>query len=77
MLFTVSAKASSFGCLSNIGSTKKNITVSGFDHYALINLIICKNSELMADSVSPHHEVTTKNRATTYILYYYWFLFSR
>ena len=43
MLFTVSAKASSFGGLSNIGSTrKKNVTVSGFDQNALINLFICK-----------------------------------
>ena len=49
MLFTVSAKASSFEGLSNIGSTK-NVTVSGFDQNALINLTICKNNELMAGS---------------------------
>ena len=53
MLFIVSAKASSFGGLSNIGSTKKNVTVSGFDQNVLINLIICQNSELMAGSQYP------------------------
>ena len=52
MLFTVSANASSFEGLSNIGSTK-NVTVSGVDQNALINLIICKNSELMAGSQYP------------------------
>ena len=49
MFFTVSAKANSFGGLSNIGSTK-NVTVSGSDQNALINLFICKNSGLMAGS---------------------------
>ena len=49
LFFTVSTKASSFDGLSNIGSTK-NVTASGFDQNALINLIICKNSELMAGS---------------------------
>ena len=53
MLFTVSAKASSFGGLTYIGSTRKNVTVPGFDQNALINLIICKNSELMAGSQYP------------------------
>ena len=48
MLFTVSAKASSFGGLSNIGSTKKNVFVSGSDQNARITLIICKNGDLMA-----------------------------
>ena len=65
MLFTVSAKPSSFGGLSNIGSTK-TLLFSGFDQNAQINLITCKICELMAGvSVSPDHEVTPKNRATT------------
>ena len=50
MHFTVSTEASSFDGLSIIGSTKKNVTVSGFDQNALINLITCKISELMARS---------------------------
>ena len=64
MLFTVSAKASSFGGLSNIGSTK-NVTISGFDQNALINLIICKNSELMAGSQYPQ---TTRSLLKTGLL---------
>ena len=41
MLFTVSVEASSFGSLSNIGSTK-TLLFLGFDQNALTNLIICK-----------------------------------
>ena len=77
MLFTVSDKASPFGGLSNIGSTKKNVTVSGFDQNALINLIICKNSELMAGSQYPQ---TTRSLLKTGLLLFIillLFLFSR
>ena len=52
MLFTVSAKASSFGGFSNIGSTK-TLLFSGFDKNAQMKLIICENSELMAGSQYP------------------------
>ena len=52
MLFTVSIKASSFGGLSNIGSTK-TILFSGFDQNAQINLLTCRISELMAGSQYP------------------------
>ena len=72
MLFTVSAQASFFVGLSNIGS-KKIITVSGFDQNALINLIICKIVSSWLGLSIPDHEVTPKNRATTYLLYYYCF----
>ena len=69
MLLTVSAKASSFGGLSIIGSTKKNVTVSGFDQNALINLITCKSSELMGGSQYPQ---TTRSLVKTgLVLKYY------
>ena len=55
MLFTVSAKASSFGGFPNIGSTK-NVTASGFGQNTQINLIICTNEELMAGSHYPETE---------------------
>ena len=75
MLFTVSAKASSFGGFPNIGLTK-TLLLSGFDQNAQINLIICKNSELMAGSQYPQ---TTRSLLKTelqgyyYLLYYYCF----
>ena len=69
MLFTVSVEHSSFGGLSNIGSTKK-VTVSGFDQNALINLLICKNSELMTTSQYPQ---TTRSLVKTGILINYYF----
>ena len=52
MLFTISAKASSFGGFPIIGSTK-TLLLSCFDQNAQINLIIRKNSELMAGSQYP------------------------
>ena len=64
MLFTVSTKASSFGGLSNIGSTK-TLLFSGFGQNAQINLLTCKSSDHGWVSESPDHEVTPKNRATT------------
>ena len=72
MLF-FSAKASSFGGLSNIGSIK-NVTVSGFDQNALLNLITGRNSELMAESQFPQ---TTRSLLKTGLLliYYITFLF--
>ena len=69
MLFTVFVKASSFGGLSNIGSTKKNVTVSGFDQNALMYLIICKKSELMAGSQYPQ---TTRSLLKTGLLFLFY-----
>ena len=68
MLFTVSAKASSFDGVSNIGSIK-NVTVSGVDQNALINLIICKISELIAGSQYPQ---TTRSLSKTGLLLLYY-----
>ena len=45
-------QASYFGGLFNIGSTK-TLLFSGFDQSAQINLITCRNSELMAGSQYP------------------------
>ena len=76
MLFTVSTKASSFGGLSNIGSTK-TLLFSGFDQNAQINLITCKNSELMAESQYPQ---TARSLLKTGLLLFVkllLFLFSR
>ena len=42
-------QASTFGGLSNIGSTK-NVTAFGFGQNTQISLITCRNSELMAGS---------------------------
>ena len=67
MLFTVSAEASSFGGLSNIGSTK-NVTVSGVDQNALMNLISCRNSELIAGFQYPQ---TTRSLVKTGLLHIY------
>ena len=67
MLFTVSTKASSFGGLCNIGSTK-TLLFSGFDQNAQINLFTCKISELMTGSQYPQTTRVTENRATT--IYY-------
>ena len=68
LFFTVSTKASSFDGLSNIGSTK-NFNASGFDQNALINLNICKNSELMAGS--QYHQTTRSLLKTRLRLIYY------
>ena len=76
MLFTVSNKASSFGGVSNIGSTKM-LLFSGFDQNAQINLITCKISELMAGSQYPQ---TTRSLLKTGLLLFVMlrlFLFSR
>ena len=67
MLFKDSSKASSFDGLSNIGSTK-NVTVSGVDQNALINLILCKNSELVAGSQYPQ---TTRTLSKLGLLFIY------
>ena len=67
MLFTVSAKASAFDGLSNIASTA-NVTVSGFDQNAPINLLTCRNSELMAGSQYPQ---TTRSLLKTGLLFIY------
>ena len=45
-------QANSFGGLFNIGSTKK-LLFSGFDQNAQIDLITCRNSELMVDLSIP------------------------
>ena len=64
MLFTVSTKASSFGVLSNIGSTK-SFLFSGFDQNAQINLLTCRISELMVGSQFPQ---TTRSLLKTGLL---------
>ena len=64
MLFTVSTKASSFGGISNVGSTKL-LLFSGFDQNAQINLFTCKISELMARSQYPK---TTRSLLKTGLL---------
>ena len=69
-------QASSFGGLSNIGSTK-TLMFSGFDQNAQINLITCRNSELMAGSQYPQ---TTRSLLKTGLLLFIellLFLFSR
>ena len=52
MIFTVSTKPVLSVVFSNIGSTK-NVTAFGFGENTQINLIICRNSELMAGSQYP------------------------
>ena len=76
MLFTVSTKASSFGGLSKIGSTKMSL-FSGFDQNAQINLFTCKISQLMAGSQYP--QVTRSLLKTGLLLFVILllFLFSR
>ena len=53
-------------------STKKNVTVSGFDQNALINLIIFKNIELMNESQYLH---ITRSLLKTGLLLIYYFTF--
>ena len=48
---------------------QKNVTISGFDQNALINLIICKNSELMA---GPQYPQTTRSLIKTELLFIYY-----
>ena len=48
-----------------LSGRQKNVTVSGFDQNALINLIISKNSELMAGSQYPQ---TTRSLLKTGLL---------
>ena len=76
MLFTVSTKPVLSGVFSNIGSTK-TLLFSGFDQNAQINLITCRNSELMAGSQYPQ---TTRSLLKTGLLLLFellLFLFSR
>ena len=68
MFFTVSAQANSFGGLFNI-SRQKNVTVSGFDQNALINLITYRNNELMAGSQYPQTTRSLLKRETDFILH--------
>ena len=60
------------------------LTSGGQNHYcfssigqnAQINLVTCKMVSSVNHgwvSVTPDHEVTRKNRATTYLIYYYCF----
>ena len=63
MLLTVSEKVSSFGGLSSIGST-------GFDQKALINLTICKNSELMAGSQYPETPPDSEIRVNNDLIFF-------
>ena len=64
MLFTVCTKASSFGGLSNFGSTK-TLLFSGFDQNAQNNLLTCEISELTAGSQYPQ---TTRSLLKTELL---------
>ena len=76
MFFTVSTKTSSFGGLSNIGSTK-NVTAFGFGQNTQNNLITCRISELMAGS---QYSQTTRSLLQTGLLLFIellLFLFSR
>ena len=57
-------QASSFGGLVNIGSTK-TLLFSGFGQNAQINVITCRNSELMAGSQYPQ---TTRSLLKTGLL---------
>ena len=69
-------QASSFGGLSNIGSTK-TLLLSSFDQSAQINLITCRNGELMAGSQYPQ---TTRSLLKSGLLLFIellLFLFSR
>ena len=77
MLFTVSTKPVLLVVFLRSGR-QKNVTVSGFDQNALINIIICKISELMAVSQYPQ---TTRSLLKIGLLLIYYiillFLFSR
>ena len=76
MLFTVSTKPVLSVVFSNIGSTK-NVIAFGFGHNNQINLITCRNSELMAGSQYPQ---TTRSLLKTGLLLFIellLFLFSR
>ena len=64
MLFTVSTKPVLSVVFSNIGSTK-NVTAFGFGQNTQINLITCRNSELMAGSQYPQ---TTRSLLKTGLL---------
>ena len=64
MLFTVSTKPVLSVVFSNIGSTK-NATDFGFGQNIQINLITCRNSELMAGSQYPQ---TTRSLLKTGLL---------
>ena len=68
MLFTVSAKANSFGGLSNIGS-KKSLLFWAIELNAQINLVTCQNSEPMAGSQYPQ---TTRSLLKTGLLLIYY-----
>ena len=76
MLFTVSIKASSFGDLSNIGSTNK-LLFSSFDQNAEINLFTCKISELMAGSQYPQTTRSLLKTGQLLLVILLLFLFSR
>ena len=76
MLFTVSVKASSFGW-SFQHCVDKNVTVCGFGQNTLFNLIICKNSELMAGSQCPQTTRSVLKTGLLLFLILLLFLFSR
>ena len=67
MLFTVSTKPVLFGGLSNIGSTKTLLLSASVKTLKLTRLHAETVSSWLV-SVSPDHEVTPKNRATTYYI---------
>ena len=76
MLLTVSTKASSFGGLSIIGSTK-TLLFSGFDQNVQINLNTCKVSELMAGSQYPQTTSSLLKTGLLLLIELLLFLFSR
>ena len=67
MLLAVSTKASSLCCSFNVGSTE-SLLFWAIGQNAQINLIICKNSELMAGSQYPQ---TTRTLLKTGLLLIY------
>ena len=76
MFFNVSTNASSFGGLSNIGSTK-TLLFSGFEQNAQINLITCKISELMTGSQYPQTTISLLKTGPLLFIELLLFLFSR
>ena len=69
-------QASSFGGLFNIGPTK-TLLFSGFDQNAQINLITCRNSELMAGSQYPQTTRSLLKSGLLLLIILLLFLFSR
>ena len=73
MLLTVTTKASSM-CGPFTSGRQNHYCFSAISQNAQINLVTCKMVSSVNHgwvSVSPDHKFTHKNRATTYLIYYY------